>query len=52
VYWFGAANTEFWVDREEGIVVYVNGNYYPWNDERWLGFVGNVEGEVYGRLEK
>ena len=51
VYWFGAANTEFWADREEGIVVYVNGNYYPWNDEQWLGFVGNVEGEVYGGLE-
>lgn len=52
VYWFGAANTEFWVDREEGVVVYVNGNHYPWNDEGWLGFVGKVEGDVYSGLER
>jgi CubicO group peptidase (beta-lactamase class C family) len=51
VYWYGAANTEFWIDGESGIVVYVNGNYYPWNDEAWLGFVAGVEGLLYQGLE-
>jgi CubicO group peptidase (beta-lactamase class C family) len=50
VYWYGAANTEFWVDGESGIVAYVNGNYYPWNDEAWNGFVAGVEGLVYKGL--
>jgi CubicO group peptidase (beta-lactamase class C family) len=51
VYWYGAANTDFWIDKEEGIVVVVNGNYYPWNDEAWIEFVAGVEGLVYGGLE-
>jgi methyl acetate hydrolase len=51
VYWYGAANTEFWVDGESGIVVFVNGNFYPWNDEAWMEFVAGVEGRVYEGLE-
>jgi CubicO group peptidase (beta-lactamase class C family) len=51
VYWYGAANTDYWVDMEMGIVVFVNANYYPWNDEAWLEFVASVEGIVYGGLE-
>lgn len=51
VYWYGAANTDFWIDREEGIVVFVNGNFYPWNDESWRGFVAGVEGIIYKGLE-
>ncbi|KAF2035800.1 beta-lactamase family protein [Setomelanomma holmii] len=52
VYWYGAANTECWVDGEKGIVVFVNGNFYPWNDENWLGFVAGVEGQVYKELQE
>jgi CubicO group peptidase (beta-lactamase class C family) len=52
VYWYGAANTDFWVDRESGIVVFVNGNFYPWNDEAWRAFAAGVEGRVYEGLEK
>lgn len=51
VYWYGAANTDFWMNGEEGIVVFVNGNFYPWNDEAWRGFVVGVEGVIYKRLE-
>jgi CubicO group peptidase (beta-lactamase class C family) len=51
VYWYGAANTDFWVDGESGIVVFVNGNFYPWNDEAWREFVAGVEGRVYKGLE-
>lgn len=51
VYWYGAANTEFWIDGEKGIVVVVNGNYYPWNDPAWSEFVAGVEGIVYEGLE-
>ncbi|KAF2739340.1 beta-lactamase/transpeptidase-like protein [Polyplosphaeria fusca] len=50
VYWYGAANTEFWIDGEKGIVVFVNGNYLPWNDEAWLDFVAGVEGLLYEGL--
>jgi len=52
VYWYGAANTEFWIDDEEGIVVFVNGNYYPWNDQAWMDFVAGVEGRIYEGLSK
>lgn len=51
VYWYGAANTDMWVDGEKGIVVFANGNYYPWNDEAWVKFVAGVEGLVYEGLE-
>jgi CubicO group peptidase (beta-lactamase class C family) len=51
VYWYGAANTDFWIDGEEGIVVYLNGNFYPWNDEGWRRFVAGVEGVIYKELE-
>jgi CubicO group peptidase (beta-lactamase class C family) len=50
VYWYGAANTEYWIDVEMGIVVFVNGNYYPWNEGVWTEFVAGVEGIVYGGL--
>ncbi|KAF2795825.1 beta-lactamase family protein [Melanomma pulvis-pyrius CBS 109.77] len=49
VYWYGAANTEFWVDSENGVVVFVNG--ILWNDREWLSFVAGVEGMVYAGLE-
>lgn len=51
-YWFGAANSECWIDREEGFVAFVNGNYYPWNEEAWLKFVADVEGMIYERLQR
>ncbi|KAF1997608.1 beta-lactamase/transpeptidase-like protein, partial [Amniculicola lignicola CBS 123094] len=50
VYWFGAANTEYWVDPEKGIVVLAEGNYFPWNDEAWTAFVAEVEGRIYEGL--
>lgn len=52
VYWYGAANTEFWIDGEKGVVVVVNGNYYPWNDPAWSEFVAGVEGIVYEALKE
>ncbi|KAH4215196.1 hypothetical protein HBI25_153270 [Parastagonospora nodorum] len=52
VYWYGAANTEYWVDGEKGVVVFVNGNFYPWNDEKWVDFVAGVEGILYGGFER
>jgi CubicO group peptidase (beta-lactamase class C family) len=52
VYWYGAANTEYWIDGETGIVVFVNGNYYPWNDVAYTRFVAGVEGLVYGGLKE
>lgn len=52
VYWYGAANSEFWVDGGRGIVVVVNGNYYPWNDPSWMEFVAGVEGILYEGLEE
>lgn len=51
VYWFGAANTQFWVDGKKGVVVVVNGNYLPWNDHDWIDFVAGVEGRIYEGLE-
>jgi CubicO group peptidase (beta-lactamase class C family) len=50
VYWYGAANTEFWIDLKKQIVVFVNGNYYPWNDDAWVKFVAGVEGLLYKNL--
>ncbi|ORY15048.1 beta-lactamase/transpeptidase-like protein [Clohesyomyces aquaticus] len=50
VYWFGAANTEFWVDGDKGIAVLCEGNYFPWNDAKWTSFVAGVEGRVYEAL--
>jgi CubicO group peptidase (beta-lactamase class C family) len=50
VYWYGAANTEFWVDGERSIVVFVNGNYFPLNDESWLDMVARIEGDLYEAL--
>ncbi|KAH7086828.1 beta-lactamase family protein [Paraphoma chrysanthemicola] len=52
VYWYGAANTEYWVDVEKGVVVYMNGNYYPWNEESWTKFVAGVEKIVYEGLKE
>jgi CubicO group peptidase (beta-lactamase class C family) len=52
VYWYGAANTEYWVDIEKRIVVYVNGNYYPWNDQAWTKFVAGVERILYEGLQE
>jgi CubicO group peptidase (beta-lactamase class C family) len=51
VYWYGMANAEYWVDGEAGVVVFVNGNFMPWNDEAWVEFVAGVEGLVYEGLE-
>lgn len=51
-YWYGAANSECWIDGKEGIVVFVNGNYYPWNEEAWLNFVAEVEGIIYEGLNR
>jgi methyl acetate hydrolase len=48
---YGAANTDFWVDGEKGIVVLVEGNYFPWNDGDWADFVAGVEGRIYAGLE-
>jgi CubicO group peptidase (beta-lactamase class C family) len=50
VYWYGAANYEFWVDGEKGVCVFVSGNYYPWNDGAWMEFVAGVEGALYEGL--
>lgn len=52
VYWYGAANTEYWVDGEAGIVAFVNGNYYPWNEEAWTEFVAQVERQIYAGLRE
>ncbi|KAH7408385.1 beta-lactamase family protein [Phaeosphaeria sp. MPI-PUGE-AT-0046c] len=52
VYWYGAANTEFWIDGEKGVVMVANGNYYPWNDPAWADFVAGVEGIVYESLKE
>jgi len=52
VYWYGAANSEVWIDGEEEVVVFVNGNFYPWNDEKWVEFVAGVEGIIYGGLRE
>jgi len=49
---FGAANTEFWVDGEKGIVVLLEGNYFQWNDDAWLKFVAGVEARIYDGLEE
>jgi CubicO group peptidase (beta-lactamase class C family) len=51
VYWYGLANAEFWIDQEKGIIVFLNGNYLPWNEERWLDFEAGVEEMVYAGLE-
>jgi hypothetical protein len=51
VYWYGMANAEYWVDGEAGVVVFVNGNFFPWNDEAWVEFVAGVEELVYEGLE-
>jgi CubicO group peptidase (beta-lactamase class C family) len=51
VYWYGAANTEYWVDGECGIAVFLNGNYYPWNEGVWTEFVGGVEETLYEGLQ-
>jgi methyl acetate hydrolase len=52
VYWYSAANMDFWVDRESGFVVVVNGNFFPWNEGGWTDFVAGVEGMLYEGLEK
>jgi CubicO group peptidase (beta-lactamase class C family) len=49
-YWYGAPNCDMWIDGEEGIVVTVWGNYYPWNDAAWIKFVAETEGLIYGGL--
>ena len=50
-YWYGAANTEFWVDGVAGIVVIISGNFFPFADEAWADFIAKVEGLVYEGLE-
>ncbi|OAL55813.1 beta-lactamase family protein [Pyrenochaeta sp. DS3sAY3a] len=50
VYWYGAANTDYWVDKEKGIVVFANANYYPFNEDIWVEFVAEVEGQIYEGL--
>ncbi|KAF2650210.1 beta-lactamase family protein [Lophiostoma macrostomum CBS 122681] len=50
VYWYGAANTEFWIDGEKGIVVFVNGNHFPMNNEIWFDMVARLEGDLYEGL--
>ncbi|CAO2656880.1 Nn.00g056830.m01.CDS01 [Neocucurbitaria sp. VM-36] len=50
VYWYGAANTQYWVDKKKGIVVLVNGNYFPWNEDIWTEFVAEVEAKIYEGL--
>jgi CubicO group peptidase (beta-lactamase class C family) len=52
VYWYGATNVEFWIDREKEIVVTVWGNYYPFCEKAWMDFVGGVEGLLYKGLER
>ncbi|KAH7123553.1 beta-lactamase family protein [Dendryphion nanum] len=52
VYWYGAANSEVWVDGEKGVVGVVNAGFFPWNEGRWIEWVGGVEGEVYGGLKE
>ena len=52
VYWYGAANSEFWIDPIEGIVCVVNAGFFPWNDRGWIGFVGDIEGRVYEGFER
>lgn len=51
VYWYSAANMDFWVDKGRGLVVVVNANYFPWNEKGWTGFVARVEGGLYEGLE-
>ena len=50
VYWFGAANTEWWADIEAGIVGVMTGNYFPWNERAWLEFTKGMEERIYGGL--
>jgi CubicO group peptidase (beta-lactamase class C family) len=52
VYWYGATNVECWVDGEEGIVVAVWGNYYPFCEKVWMGLVASIEGDLYKGLER
>lgn len=52
VYWYGAANTDYWIDAKNDLVVVVHGNYFPWNDDAWLDFVAGVEERLYEGLEK
>lgn len=49
-YWFGAANTEFWVDGRKGIVVVISGNFFPFGDKPWTEFTEEVEGWLYEGL--
>ncbi|OAG11501.1 beta-lactamase family protein [Paraphaeosphaeria sporulosa] len=51
VYWYSAANMDFWVDKERGVVVVVNGNFFPWNDVAWIELVAGIEGVLYEGLE-
>lgn len=51
VYWYGAANSEFWIDPEEGVVCVANAGFFPWNDENWVEWVGKVESIVYEGLD-
>jgi CubicO group peptidase (beta-lactamase class C family) len=52
VYWYGATNVEFWVDKEKEIVVAVWGNYYPFCEKTWMDFVAGAEGILYEGLER
>lgn len=51
VYWHGAANAEFWVDGEKGIVVVAVGNYFPFMEPGWVEFLEELEGGIYEGLE-
>ena len=49
-YWYGAKNSEWWVDRTAGIGVVMVSNFFPWNDPAWLKLVADVEGAIYAGI--
>ena len=51
MYWYGAANTCFWIDGAKGIVAIATCNYFPFMDGGWVRFVEGLEGLVYEGLE-
>ncbi|KAF1959126.1 hypothetical protein CC80DRAFT_545510 [Byssothecium circinans] len=50
-YWYGAINLDYWIDGEKGIVVLLQGNFMPWNDEDWVEMVSGVEERIYAALD-
>jgi len=51
IYWYGAANIDYWIDGEKGIIVFVVGNYFPFAEQSWVDFIAGVEGLIYEGLE-